>query len=466
MALFTQIPTKPAAPVVAAPVRNTLGFVQAPAATVAAPAPAQTATTTATTQTGTNATNTNTAQQQANTNTAKPVTQVMSEQVNNPSIPKEGMMTATPITVNQNEMMAGQGSQIAGVQVAQPTPIQAVQLAPAQTAQAAEVNAQEAVAGINPNAGTYQATTVSGQTPQATAQQGTVNELATVQGQLKQLYSELSPGQIPEWAKGAVTSANEAMAARNMGRTTVGTTAIAAAIQERAINIAAQDAATYFQMDLTNLNNRQQTEFVNIQLKQQSLLSDQAAMNVASQFNASSTAQVQQFMASMVAQIKTQNADRVTAVSQFNATQKNAFEQAQAALDDGVNKFNKEMETQISTFNANLEAQRQTFNATNAFAIEQSNVLWRRSVNTANTAATNAANQTNAQNAFNLSSTALNNLWQQYRDEAAWLFTASENEKNRQFQLAYLANQRDFAQDQQGNVLAQFAGKYAENLLK
>ena len=90
-----------------------------------------------------------------------------------------------------------------------------------------------------------------------------------------------------------------------------------------------------------------------------------------------------------------------------------------------------------------MDAQRQKFNVENQRVIDQSNVTWRRQINTANTAATNAANQTNAQNLLNLSNFALSSMWQQWRDEASWVNTASENNKNRQHNIAMAALDRE-----------------------
>ena len=75
--------------------------------------------------------------------------------------------------------------------------------------------------------------------------------------------------------------------------------------------------------------------------------------------------------------------------------------------------------------------------------IDQSNVTWRRSVNTGNTAAINAANQTDAQNLLNISNFALSALWQQWRDEASWVNTASENSKERAHNIAMSALERE-----------------------
>mgnify|MGYP001170590562 CR=1 FL=1 len=56
--------------------------------------------------------------------------------------------------------------------------------------------------------------------------------------------------------------------------------------------------------------------------------------------------------------------------------------------------------------------------------------------NTANTAAVNAKNQFDAVNVLNRSNTALNNYMMTYRDNADYLFTSSENEKDRAMNVA------------------------------
>jgi len=63
--------------------------------------------------------------------------------------------------------------------------------------------------------------------------------------------------------------------------------------------------------------------------------------------------------------------------------------------------------------------------------IDQSNTKWRREVNTANTAAQNETNRINTQLLYNTSTTAMNDLWQKYRDNATYNFTASESELQR-----------------------------------
>ena len=54
----------------------------------------------------------------------------------------------------------------------------------------------------------------------------------------------------------------------------------------------------------------------------------------------------------------------------------------------------------------------------------------------------NATNQVNAQNLLNLSNWAVSAAWQQWRDEASWVNTASENDQNRNHNLAMAALER------------------------
>ena len=191
--------------------------------------------------------------------------------------------------------------------------------------------------------------------------------------------------------------------------------------QQMAVN----NANNFFSMDMANLTNEQQSRIINQQQQQQVLLSDQASLNAAEQFNATSQNQTTQFFAGLGADISKFNATATNASNQFNAGQANAMKQ----------------------FNANVQNARDQFNANNKQVIAQSNAKWRRDINTANTAAQNAANQVNAANYYNLSNTALNNVWQQFRDEADYAYTASENAADRAFHYAMAILESQVTQD-------------------
>ena len=200
-------------------------------------------------------------------------------------------------------------------------------------------------------------------------------------------------------------------------------------------------------MDMANLSNNQQASLQNLQVSQAFLLSDQAAQNASRQFNATSENQVNQFYDNLSSQILQQNAARSDAMNQFALAEKNKISAINANNQVAVDKANADRQTQINTFNANLVDQRERFNVDNQRVIDQSNVQWRRSVNTANTAVVNATNQLNAQNLLNISNFALSAMWQQWRDEASWVNSSSQNELQRAHNAALAAIERSTTLD-------------------
>ena len=177
---------------------------------------------------------------------------------------------------------------------------------------------------------------------------------------------------------------------------------------------AVQNAQNFLQMDLANLSNQQQTEMFSAAQRVQALFTDQAQVNAAEQFNATSQNQVDKFFAELQ-----------TNVSQFNATQNNAMAQ-----------FNAGEENVIERFNTEIENQRDQFNAQNRLVIDQNNAVWRREIATQETAAINRANELNAQAVLGISNTAYNNLWQYYSDTMEFAYLSAENERQRVNELA------------------------------
>ena len=176
---------------------------------------------------------------------------------------------------------------------------------------------------------------------------------------------------------------------------------------------AVQNAQAFLQLDMTNLTNRQQTTIFKAQQIAQSIFTDTAATNAAKQFNASSENQTNQFMANLKSQVSQFNANQTNATAQFNAGQENA----------------------ISQFNAGVQNQRDQFNAQNKLVIAQANAQWRQNVETINTAAQNAANMETARVANQLTTTAIDQLWQRERDMMDFVFKSSESAKERALEL-------------------------------
>lgn len=318
------------------------------------------------------------------------------------------------------------------------------------------------------------------------AQQG-VDPNAVVSNQIAQLTGCLKACQpAPAWAQPSINYTNAELAARGLQTSSIAAGAEVSALQQAALPVAqanaqyyqnldyanltnrqqatvqnaaiqaqlsgenltvAEDAAkanasAFLQMNLQNLNNAQQAAVVNQQSAVQTMLSNQAADNAAKQFNAQSQNQVDEFMTNLATQVGLSNAAQLNAMNQFNAGQLNS-----------VGEFNSQLANNVAQFNAQ-----------NQLAIAQSNVTWRRNINTLNTAAINAANQSNAQNLFSLTTTAQNNLWNQWQDMASWANTDSQNQltRNQNMAIAALGQQTAFnlANQAQQTALLQLLGKF------
>ena len=292
--------------------------------------------------------------------------------------------------------------------------------------------------------------------------QAELDQRATVKFQLGDLFTSIKEGEeLPAWASPAVRKVTSIMQARGLGASSMASAAITQAIMESGIPIAAQDANKYAAIQLQNLNNKQQSaltnaatyaamdkanlsarlqsavtnaqtllsvDTANLSAKQktdelnysaltQALFKDSAEENARREFNAKSDTQVQEFFAELGSQVETANANRTVATSQFNTNEANAMAQ----------------------YNSSMRDAREKFNANMGFAIDQSNVQWRRQINTADTAIQNETNRINVQNQLNVTQTALNTLWQKYRDNASWNFTKSESALQRQHEIGIMA---------------------------
>ena len=149
-------------------------------------------------------------------------------------------------------------------------------------------------------------------------------------------------------------------------------------------------------------------------------------------------------------QFNISEADRIAALNQGNSLE---AERLQSTLN-----------SQIEQFNEQLDYNRNQFNTQNSLAIEQSNVQWRRNLNTANTAGVNAVNQANAMNAFNLSNQGLSFIWQEMRDAAKWEYESAQNAQERQTNLAIAALGNEAASDQGRADILKTLGGFAMDI--
>ena len=402
-----------------------------------------------------------------------------------PSLPQGTSITPQAQNVQTNELLATPGvTGTLSAQAAQAT-------APAATMGTAATSQQVGTATPQ-TASQFTAATI-GTAPTMTAAQGTVtapmtaaqqslasiDSRATVQGQLENISTDIQTSlaqgtPLPAFARGAAEAAKATMQSRGLGASTMLAEALAEGILKSSIPIAQQDADTYkqvifqnlannqqaavvnaqayLQMDMANLSNQQQSNLQNLQARQQTLLTDNAARNAALQFNATSQNQVNQFYDTLNTNIQSQNAQRADSLAQFNLAEENKVEALNAKNATAVADANAQRETAISQYNKTLSDARERFNIENQRIIDQSNATWRRSINTANTQSVNAANEANAANLLNLSNFGMSALWQQWRDEASWVNTASQNDLNRNHNLAIAALERTTAFDLQNEA--------------
>ena len=413
-------------------------------------------------------------------------------QINQPTLP-----TGTRIRPQLQQAQTNELMQTPGVSTTPPQATSTTAVTPTATAATTTPAVQVDPTQFTKVQRTYTGETVgTAQTPQVTAQQGQITSDATVAGQLEGLQQQVSNAiatgsDLPSWAVGAQRLVEANMAKRGLGASSMYAEALATGVMQAAVPIASQDAQTYRDMifanlnnrqqaavqnsqnyltlDTQNLSNRQQAAIQNSQLRHNTLLTDQAATNASRQFNAQSQQQTDQFFDNLINSVKTNNATRTDALNQLSVAEQNKINALNANNATGIAEANAQREDVISQFNTQIADQREKFNVENQRVVDQSNVVWRRNLNTANTAQINAANQTNAANLLNLSNFGMSALWQQWRDEAQWAQQSSENDENRAHNIAVAAMGRQTAFDlndqAMNDQLHALMGEFAVNLL-
>mgnify|MGYP003653172995 FL=1 len=326
----------------------------------------------------------------------------------------------------------------------------------------------------------------------AVAQTEALDEKATVQFQLGELYKSLDDDtQLPPWAAPAARNADQFMLKRGLGASSMAGAARLTALFESALPIAGADADKYAKIQVQNLNNKQATTLqnattiaqrdtadlevrlksaqqnassflsmnlsnvtneqatnnINHQARMSEMFTDQAGLNAARNFNATSQNQVDQFYSTLGNTVEQANKTREIATSQFNVTTGTSIQQFNSGLEDSRNRFNAEMQR----------------------TIDQSNIGWRRQLTTLNNQLANDAQRTNAQSLLGISEARQNQLWQQYRDEALWANQSHENTESRKQSLALSAlsfNQSKELYDiQQDSKFAGLLGGFGVNFL-
>ncbi len=208
-------------------------------------------------------------------------------------------------------------------------------------------------------------------------EQGMVSKASTVQGQMESLMKDFNDG-TPAWAAGAMRAATAAMNARGLGGSSMAGAAIVQATMEAAVPIAARDAQTFANMDMANLNNRQQAavlnaaaskdiELANLSNRQQAALQNSTNAFALQSQNLSNTQQVVLANAQLAASlqektldIKTQTAlSNAAAIAERNNINLNNRQQAnlqRSAENLQVNMANLSNKQQTALANAQIQA--------------------------------------------------------------------------------------------------------------
>lgn len=214
----------------------------------------------------------------------------------------------------------------------------------------------------------------------------------------------------------------------------------------------AQNAQSFLQMDMANLSNEQQGYMLDSQQRQQTLLSDQAAANAAEQFNATSDNQTNQFMAQLAQQIELSNAQAINQMRQFNVSMKEQENARVTGQDIQMALADQQMSQQVQIFNRQRADQRYQFNSQNKVQIEQAYLTYLRNASMADTAAQNEANRINVQNSFAMTAAEQAFMYQQLRDEAAYIRQSYENDETRNTQLYIAAIGNESAAGEKGKT--------------
>ena len=180
---------------------------------------------------------------------------------------------------------------------------------------------------------------------------------ATVQGQLTNLMAQFAGGQTPAFAAAAIRNAEAQMAARGLSASSMAGAAIMQAAMESSIPIAAQDAQIFREINLTNLNNKQQIALANQAAAQNINLANLNNRQQAALSNSTNAFKLQSDSLSNSQQVALANAQLKAAIQGqelTNAQQTALTNAARYAEVNGINLSN-EQQTSLANTSANLQ---------------------------------------------------------------------------------------------------------------
>lgn len=283
-----------------------------------------------------------------------------------------------------------------------------------------------------------------------------VDSKATILGQMKLISDEFKDGQgnpkIPAWAQGQARNVQKTIAFSGMTGTAA-TAAMSNAIMEASLGVAekeaqffqtltvknldnkqeavinkanilskfelanldarmtaaVQNAQAFLKMDMANLDNKQQSEILNTQVRVDALLQDSKAKNAERLFTAQAENDFTKFYDELAVSIDRFNTTQQNEMMRFNAGEANDSAQFNATLDNDREQFYKEMQ----------------------YNIDLANAKWRQSVTLEEASMKFEAAKFDTQNIFNLTSDALNRVWDREDSIFDYIWKSSETEKER-----------------------------------
>lgn len=187
--------------------------------------------------------------------------------------------------------------------------------------------------------------------------------------------------------------------------------------------VATNNAKAFLEMDLTNLDNAQETALINTQSMVQAILEDTNQINVANRFGAEQKNINDRFYTELDSTIQT-----------FNTAQKNAMEQ-----------FNTGEINSAEQFNATMENSREQFYQNMQFSVDMANAKWRQTVTDSNAERAFDAAAFDVKNILDLTTEGLNQIWDRQDSLLDYAWKEGENEKDREQKIELAKMERDTA---------------------
>ena len=210
------------------------------------------------------------------------------------------------------------------------------------------------------------ATTAAAYTEQIQAANASPSTQATVQGQIEQLTANFSTTNPPTWAAGAIRAANEMLARRGLGSSSMAGQAVIQATLEAALPIAQADASIIAQFEVQNLSNNQQRAMLSAQQRAAFIGQDfdqsfqtrvQNAARISDIANSNFTAEQQ---------VQLENSNISNTINLQNLSNKQALLLSEASALAGLDSQNLSNTQQAAVQNAQTFLQKDMTDVTNA----------------------------------------------------------------------------------------------------